>query len=32
MFAETCQGSRLMVYGKKRIDGDKFLIFRERQG
>jgi len=32
MFAKICQDSRLMGYGKKRIDGDKFLIFRARHG
>ena len=32
MFAKICQDSRLMGYGKKRIDGDKFLIFPARHG
>ncbi len=27
MFAKICQDSRLMGYGKNRIDGDKFQIF-----
>ncbi len=32
MFAKICQDSRLMGDGKKRIDGDEFLIFRARHG
>jgi hypothetical protein len=32
MFAKICQDSRLMGHGKKRIDGDKVLIFRARHG
>jgi hypothetical protein len=32
MFAKICQDSRLMDDGKKRIDGDEFLIFRARHG
>ena len=32
MFAKICQDRCLMGHGKKRIDGDKFLIFRARHG
>jgi hypothetical protein len=32
MFAKIIQDSRLMGCGKKRIDGDKLLIFRARHG
>jgi hypothetical protein len=32
MFAKICQDSRLLGYGKKRIDGDKLLSFRSKHG
>jgi hypothetical protein len=32
MFSKILQDSRLMGCGKKRIDGDKLLIFRARHG
>jgi hypothetical protein len=32
MFAKICQDSRLMGYGKKRIDGDKLLSLHSKNG